>query len=156
MSDQYLMRRGNSGFTLFELLTVLALIAVLGALVVPSVRLADSAPLDTAVAKINTALDEARTRSLLQRSHHDLEFSPSGVRVLPDKVRTIFPDGVLLVSMTIEGEEDRRPDAFPALLPFHPRGNTVSARLILEASGREHRKVLGITPFGYAVTVLDD
>ena len=140
-------RKQNSGFTLFELMVVLALIAVASALVLPSVGHAlGNVELRSGAASVISLLAQARTRAVYEGRSYAVVFGPAD-----DAARSLHlvrDDGKQVQQVTLPAHLRLRaenPDgqwndeAQP--LYFFPDGTSQPAQLDLSSPGGRHVQV---------------
>jgi prepilin-type N-terminal cleavage/methylation domain-containing protein len=88
-------RIGRAGFTLFELLVVIAVLAVAAGLVVPNIDLGPGrGGVEDAVKCVRSAMDQARTQARLRSENVTVRFGPASVTVLSGDRVIDFPGGV--------------------------------------------------------------
>jgi len=142
--DQQRQRRASTvaGYTLLELLVVLALIATAASLVLPmTVRAYSSFKLRLAAASIGRLFQQAKSRAVFEGKTYLVIFPPSvgpvrEVILMRDDDRTInrlaLPSGVSLTGR--RGREEWGEQIEP--LPFYPDGTCEASELNLKNSAR--------------------
>jgi len=134
------MKRHNAGFTIWELMIVIAIIAVLSAIAVPNmIGWRERAKLRGAVSNLSGDLQWAKIRAV--RDHDDVEvlFGTDGYEInnaAGDTIRTRqMPAGVTITF------------SFTATFDSRGRCPLLVGTLVLEDSGGEQRQI-SINPLG--------
>lgn len=100
-------RPGRSGFTLFELIVVIAILATITGLVAPNINLDfGQGGIDRAVEVVQSAFDHGRTQARLTRADVSVVFGGRSVKV--DDEKTIkYPAGTVFMSILFAGDDER-------------------------------------------------
>lgn len=109
------LNKQQAGFTLFELIVVLAIVGILVGVTAPNISLSSpERDMATAIRRIAGAVSEARSRALLKQSSLDLQLSQNQIILYTKKDNKILqlgksqlPDGVEIVDVRIDGEHHR-------------------------------------------------
>ena len=128
----------EAGFTLIEIVLVLVLLAVAGAVVVPAIQPAlDSVRAEAAVRRTASFLDDARRRAVLERKVLVVRCRPGEERLVllgstsGEKVFPV-PEAVALLSCG------------PGELRYFPQGSSTGSTLLLrDRRGGERRLTVG-------------
>lgn len=134
-------RAGNSnshpakeGFTLFELLIVMVVLAVAGGLVVPQMGLlSDKNNVQKSVRLVQGSIDQARTRALLLRQRVEVAFSEDFIRVqgMGGKVELPSDSKFLEIDFGDETQPSRK-------LPISSRGVAASSLIRISVAGKPY------------------
>lgn len=125
---------GKEGFTLFELIVVLALAGIFVALVLPSFSgTLESARLRAGAADIRTTLSRARTLAAFEGREKAVMFDlERGVYGIPGETGIRLPEGVSIlaarVGETVTEEESTR-------VRFFPDGSAEEAEVVVVSDG---------------------
>jgi len=140
----------SRGFTLLELLVVLAIVALAAALVVPNIPSVIGATRLTTAAQVTGAfLREARALAIVEGVAVDFEIDPrSGAYRFADRAKSINP-GVALVLTTML-PAGRAPGS-PGVVRFYPDGGASGAVIRLERGGT--LRVVAVDPLTGRVRV---
>lgn len=102
-------RRGRSGFTLFELMIVIAILAIMAGVTIPYIDLEVGGSAEKQAADyVQAVLEQARNSARLRRETVAINFGDVGVslgrgeRVLP------YPDGVSFIGLLLAGSDAPR------------------------------------------------
>lgn len=147
------------GFTLFELMLVLVLLALVAGLAAPAVGMMETrGGLETAAVRIRGAVHETRTRAMLSRRPAELLLAGRRVEMAlaatDEAAREIIgsaelPEGVGILAVRVQGEPDETPGN---TLDFHPRGLTLPA--VIQLSDGKNDLTLYVPPLA-DVTIHD-
>lgn len=98
----------KDGFTLFELIVVIAILAIAAGLVVPNINLGIGGDgVKGALRCVQTVLDQGRTHARLTRTDVTIVFKPSSVSIMPGKSKLSYPDSVRFDGILIAGDDSR-------------------------------------------------
>lgn len=127
------IRRRREGFTLFELLIVITILAVMTGLVAPHLDLSvGEGDVTGTVRQVQAALNEGRTLAKLQRRAVEIAFDTEHVRVGEDGREQSFADDVVFRSIEFAGNEGESRNT----LRINRRGITSTAILRFEIDGQ--------------------
>lgn len=105
-----LIKRGADGFTLFELLIVIVVLAIVAGVVVPNIDFRGSEGGAKRLAGfVQQALDEGRNHARLRRESVTIRFTSRAVQVGDGKA-TSFPGSARFVGLDFAGDDDKKGD----------------------------------------------
>lgn len=97
---------GRDGFTLFELIVVIAILAIMAGVIVPTINLDfGGGGAETAVRRVQTAMDQARTRARLTRSGVTVQFFEGYMSVSGEGRNIELPSGARFERIVMPGED---------------------------------------------------
>ena len=99
-------RVGKYGFTLFELIVVIALLGIMAGVVVPYVSfdVGGGAP-EEVIHNVQAVLDQARTHARLTRANLTIVFTPKSMAIRPEGGVSEFPDNASFEGLVLAGSE---------------------------------------------------
>lgn len=139
------LNKQQAGFTLFELIVVLAIVGVIVGVTVPNISLSSpERDMATAIRRIAGAVSEARSRALLKQSSLELRLSSNQLTLYKRKQnkttqlgKSRLPDGVQIVEVLIDAKNQRT-------LKVNSKGIMQAATVYL--SSGSYRKTVTIRP----------
>jgi len=140
------------GFTLFELLIVLALMALVGAVVVPALGNRSGAGLEVAARLLQAGLRQARSRAMIRNRPVALtvDLAKGRLGVAEDHRYRSLPPGLVYTLVTARTEQV---DERVGRVRFFPDGSSTGGRITVAAG--ERRRIVDIDWFTGRVRVLD-
>ena len=137
------MNHRSRGFTLLELLVVLAIVALAAALVAPNIPGVIGSTRLTAAAEITVAfLREARARAIVDGVAVDFEVDPrTGAYRFADRSKSV--NASVAVALTANLPAGRKPGS-PGVIRFYPDGAASRAAIRLERSGTQ--RIVAVDP----------
>ena len=127
-----LNKNHESGFTLFELIIVVAILGIVLGLTIPSINLSDpERDMDTVVRRLAGAVSEARSRALLKREVLELHLEPKNIFLIQRNGKQQLGKSSLPTTVTISrvivDEKNQR------TLLFTPKGVTQPATVEIKS-----------------------
>lgn len=138
-----LSKNHESGFTLFELIIVVAILGIVLGLTIPSINFSDpERDMDTVVRRLAGAVSEARSRALLKREVLELHLDSKQIVLVQRNGkqrlgRSALPT-TITISRVIVDEKDQR------TLLFTPKGVTQPATV--EIKSKSGTRTLFVKP----------
>ncbi|MCH9670910.1 MAG: GspH/FimT family pseudopilin [Gammaproteobacteria bacterium] len=144
--------RGHHGFSLLELLVVLALLAIVMAIVIPSFAGRSSAEMRSAALKIATALRHTRSVAMTRNASAALNFdiAAKNFRVDDSKIARGLPQSLEYELFTAHTEQV---GATAGRVRFFPDGSSTGGRVTVIAD--ERRLLVDIDWFTGRVRILE-